>query len=270
VRERGPHFAAVEQTLAKWWNTVRHWAFLDLIRTIERTSRDQRAMSYYLALPADKVVTFDYLGTQVRFFVPDGHSDNVQTTQMLDHMFFEQEELTWLAERIDLTGNAFIDVGANVGNHSVFWTSICRAARGWAFEPLPHNFEVMTRNFSLNSSPVESARFAITEAPQRLTLERTSIHNLGGSSFRANDRGTVEGRPLDSFEFSDVRLLKIDVEGAAVGVLKGGRNTIATHHPSIMIELSPVENEPCRQLLADFGYRQAHVFPYDTFLFERA
>lgn len=50
--------------------------------------------------------------------------------------------------------------------------------------------------------------------------------------------------------------LKIDVEGGAASVIRGARNLIANHRPTIYLELhGPEEQSAVRDLLSTFNYR---------------
>ena len=50
-------------------------------------------------------------------------------------------------------------------------------------------------------------------------------------------RFDVEMRTLDSYGFTDVRILKIDTEGTEMEVIEGGRETILRDRPALIVEL---------------------------------
>ena len=50
-------------------------------------------------------------------------------------------------------------------------------------------------------------------------------------------------------------LMKIDVEGAELDVLRGARGILAAHHPVLFLEVhSPELRVDCESLLHDLGY----------------
>ena len=51
-------------------------------------------------------------------------------------------------------------------------------------------------------------------------------------------------KPLDSYNFKNISIMKIDVEGHEIAVLEGALNTIKRNKPKILIE---VWNRPKRQ-----------------------
>ena len=61
---------------------------------------------------------------------------------------------------------------------------------------------------------------------------------------RSSDRRTFDVKTLDSFNFQNVDLIKIDVEGAELEVIQGGLKTITTWRPSILVEVS-IKNPDC-------------------------
>jgi Methyltransferase FkbM domain len=73
-------------------------------------------------------------------------------------------------------------------------------------------------------------------------------------------------RTLDSFQFPRVDLLKVDVEGYELEVLKGSLDTIARCHPDMMIEMHHwigAETEAALfKILIDNGY---HIEYLDTY-----
>src|SRR5262249_58883080 len=68
----------------------------------------------------------------------------------------------------------------------------------------------------------------------------------------------VEVRTLDSFALTDVRFIKVDVEGSEREVLDGAAATIARDRPALLLELlSGTHADPgayAAAICADFGY----------------
>jgi hypothetical protein len=78
---------------------------------------------------------------------------------------------------------------------------------------------------------------------------------------------TVARVTLDELELSDVRFVKLDVEGHELPALRGAEQTVRRDRPLLMIELEeriqPVQ--PVLDLLAGWGYRP-YVMPDDRWL----
>src|SRR5262249_56409692 len=73
--------------------------------------------------------------------------------------------------------------------------------------------------------------------------EEGMVLHLGGALARDNGldaktiRFEVEVRTLDSYGFTDVRVIKVDVEGGEMDVLEGARQTILRDRPALIVEL---------------------------------
>jgi FkbM family methyltransferase len=77
-------------------------------------------------------------------------------------------------------------------------------------------------------------------------------------SWALEERFKVATRTIDSFEFSDVGLMKIDVEGHELAVLNGAKDTIKRCRPILIIEAEERHRarakETVCELLASLGY----------------
>ena len=139
-----------------------------------------------------------------------------------------------------LSDNAVIlDIGANVGSHTVYWALERNAEKIYSFEPLADTFNILKRNIELNSleDRVEIFDIGLSDESCYGEIKQYSEVNIGGTSFKKSETGDVIFKPLDSFNFNEkIDLIKIDVEGMEVDVLNGGRNTIVENKPVIVLE----------------------------------
>jgi FkbM family methyltransferase len=78
----------------------------------------------------------------------------------------------------------------------------------------------------------------------------------------------VDLLPLDDLDLAP-DLVKVDVEGFDLHVLRGMRRTIATHKPVLMVEYTPGKLKDIQAMLAEFGYR-AFMYHQDEDTFEPA
>lgn len=136
----------------------------------------------------------------------------------------------------------FADVGANVGNHTLFMSS--RSSRVIAFEPFGRVREKLIEQVQRNRlDNVEVHPFALGERDRQTAFYHLRSHNnegLGTTVPQANwATTTVEQRAGDNLpELADVDILKIDVEGAEASVLAGLASTLHAKRPAILMELS--------------------------------
>jgi FkbM family methyltransferase len=139
---------------------------------------------------------------------------------------------------------AVVDIGANVGFYSCLAAS--RGKRVIAFEPSGRNLGFLYRNLWENQlSGVEVFPVGLAE---RAGIER--MYGFGGiASFvpgwgqaRAKESALVPVNTLDSILAARLRgrrlLIKMDVEGFELAVLKGAEETLALHpHPTWLMEI---------------------------------
>lgn len=171
-------------------------------------------------------------------------------------------------------GQTVIDVGANQGEYSL-WAVKHTGPNGKviAFEPMDGLFEQLKTNFSLNPSyrkaliPVKSG---LSDEPGQLNLYGKEGDNEGVNTMFPTDTHTVliQEIKLDTLDnqlqlmnTGKVDLIKVDVEGAELQVLKGALNTLKKHKPNLMIEINReacqaggYEPEEIFELLRPLGY----------------
>lgn len=134
-----------------------------------------------------------------------------------------------LLERIydqGFTGRA-IDAGANFGNHTLWMAGVC-GLRVEAFEPQPKQAAVLRRNVALNDLDVGTHELA-------LGAERGVAELIDKGRFELG-RGSTFVKPLDSYGFTDVAVIKADVEDMEPDVLAGAEETIRRCRPVIYAE----------------------------------
>ncbi|MBR19579.1 MAG: hypothetical protein CMA64_05485 [Euryarchaeota archaeon] len=148
--------------------------------------------------------------------------------------------------------HTYIDVGAHNGDTSVPF--ITKFARVYAFEPNP------TTNQLIPAS-VKMFPYALGDVEMENVLiipDNGFNQNTHGSTTRFRHGGirqySCTQKTLDSFEFSDVSLIKIDVEGGELGVVKGAVNTIVNWKPVVMFENKQGKNNLVVDFFRDLRY----------------
>lgn len=175
-------------------------------------------------------------------------------------------------------GDVFYDVGANIGWYTMLAArAVGPAGRVVAFEPSLHNAALLQQNVATNGL-----------ADMTTIVPAAATDQSGWAQFL--DGGSLEGRlskddceaqarrraqrkaptrssfvpvlTLDAWiaetEQPPPSLLKIDVEGAEVGVLRGMAETLRTGKPTLIIELHNTRAEVA-DLLDDIGYEHAPI-----------
>jgi FkbM family methyltransferase len=125
-------------------------------------------------------------------------------------------------------------VGLDIGGHVGLWAMwLARAFRE------VHAFEPATRHAALFRHNVPDSNVTLHELALGDKAGVCEVHWFGessGDAFIRPGSGEVEIRVLDSYEFSDVDFIKIDVEGFELQFVEGGRETLLRNRPMVCIE----------------------------------
>jgi FkbM family methyltransferase len=178
---------------------------------------------------------------------------------------YEQPETQFLLAAAK-DASLVIDIGANIGWYAV---NIARASYAsgcvvHAFEPVPLTYRRLLRNIEINDlgARVVANNFGLADKPGELTMFVPSFNGSGAASLarlHPDDESvevTVELRTLDAYcsgaGITKIDLIKCDVEGAELFVMRGGASTIARDKPVIFVEL-------LRKWSKAFGYHPNDV-----------
>ncbi|WP_347108235.1 FkbM family methyltransferase [Paenarthrobacter sp. S56] len=191
-----------------------------------------------------------------RFALEAIKGDHIGATLAASNKFYEWQYLGTLAEYLE-PGDLVIDVGANIGNHSLYFAGVC-GADVIAFEPLPIAFEVLQRNVRANSLEpnIEVRQVAVGAAPAKAKLEKLDLANVGATSFSVDTEGDFEVSSLDAESINrQVALIKVDAEGMDLQVLRGAAELIARDRPILAVEAATkVDQANLEQFAAEAGY----------------
>lgn len=201
---------------------------------------------------------------------PDEHILRVVRAQQC---FYEADLLEHLA-RYGPRGGVYVDVGANIGNHSVFFGRFL-ADHVVAVEPNPALLKLLDRNLRVNCV----TRW--TACPVAVGGGRSTARLVPREGFEGNDGAqhvvplnggtdgaTVEVDTLDHVLSqlgpsigSDVRLLKLDIEGMEIEALRGAPELLERQGPDVVVEAAAEgDHRRVRSLLAGYGYSEIARF----------
>ena len=163
------------------------------------------------------------------FWVP---SDDVHLQDWKQNNNFTQSKcldkfLTFI-EKNALKFNHVLDIGAWVGTWTMKINPFC--GRVIAFEPDPLHYECLVKNVP---EEVETHQLAVGNDKKMISLSEDNFTQAK----RVLGEGNIPMVTIDSLKFTDVDLIKIDVEGYEMEVLKGADKTLE-NVKYLMIELN--------------------------------
>jgi FkbM family methyltransferase len=171
--------------------------------------------------------------------------------EMQQHVYWaglsrDDSRILDLARAVLPADGVFLDVGANVGIHTLAVARHLAAGGGavLAFEPHPVNHRLLVHNIQQNRlRHVVAENFGLAETPDKLTGTASAAGGNWSLASQGEYRFEVRLLRLDDYlqdhPFPRLDLMKIDVEGAEVRVLRGARQTIERFHPLIVFEVCP-------------------------------
>ena len=153
---------------------------------------------------------------------------------------------------------AYLNVGAHLGTHTVWFAMLCRAREVHAFEPVGRFADVVARNVALNglSGRVTLHRVGLSDKAGRATNRLSAEHQMG---FMPDASVTDETFPISRLDDvvgpRKVSVVKLDVEGMEAAVLRGAPRLLAESRPVVYAE---AHTEDLLAAIADalgpFGY----------------
>lgn len=154
--------------------------------------------------------------------------------------FFEQDELTLIAGYIK-KGAHIIDIGANIGNHAIWFAHVAGAARVVVVEPNPLALAPLVANVVINrlAGVIDMSVLGVglSDASEGGFGMKRHDRNLGATRMFAGKGDLRVHRGDDLFADETPDFMKIDVEGMEMKVLSGLSETIRAHRPAMMVEV---------------------------------
>lgn len=197
-------------------------------------------------------------------------------TQRLQAGPYQKQNLLHLRELCP-NPRTILDIGMNIGMNT--WEYATFAERVIGFEPVPTTYQVAIDNINLNlqhqdstkgwwknpdgtwasllpTAHIQTENVALgpSSGTVEMHIKKNDGHNRvandnyttpSGKAVKVNtgyQRVSVPQKTLDSYNFENVDIIKIDVEGYELEVLKGASQTIANNRPIVQVEC--VETQP--------------------------
>jgi len=132
----------------------------------------------------------------------------------------------------------FLDCGSFVGWVTRYWSDKVDEVHSW--EPNPVSQACWEMNCKdLKNATLHKKGLSNTQSQSFLKFN-TPLH-YGNCTLNDTQGTPVEITTIDSYNFTDVDLIKIDVEGNEMKLLEGAKQTIKTNKPFIQIEINSMQ-----------------------------
>ena len=165
-------------------------------------------------------------------------------------------------------GSTVIDVGANIGDLTIpLAKSVGVSGRVYAIESHPENFNVLCANLALNALSNTKPINAFVA-----TSDKVSTGGVWGEFAYVSETWKTQFIALDALELDACNLIKVDVDGKELEVLRSGEMQIERYRPIIYFENDDKESSPdlLSYLIDKLGYdlywHPAPIFEESNFL----
>jgi FkbM family methyltransferase len=171
--------------------------------------------------------------------------------------FYELEELELIAGLVDRP-RRILDVGANIGNHTLYFAHRFDPELTIPVEPNPAVVPLLRANLGLNwhrSFDLSLVGYGLSDRPGRGTSHVKSDANLGGARLVAGESGAIPiVRGDDAFESTEFDLIKIDVEGMENQVIAGLEGVLGRSQALVFVEVLLGNIDPTIEQMEALGY----------------
>lgn len=203
-------------------------------------------------------------------FILDNPNDIIQG-HLARGKFYEEDYLKLMKQHCP--DNAVIlDLGANVGNHAIYFDKFFNPKIIYVIEPIPRFYKMLLCNIALNYCHrvnVDFIGLALADrtcigyphtvygednlGSTRLSPEPFSLECEENRKFLFDPVQVVKGDDI----FKDIRIdfIKMDIESMEMVALAGLSETIAKYRPVIFIEIIEDNEEDFRKWLVENNYK---------------
>ncbi|HLT74349.1 MAG TPA: FkbM family methyltransferase [Ohtaekwangia sp.] len=217
------------------------------VPTLERALADMTANGSPRSLVAKLVPNpYQYAKPSWRKINKDGIILHVDISDYLGHYYYfgfvdtSHDAL----EQLCLPGMVVLDVGTNLGYTALRLAKKVADGSVVGFEPDPQNFTLCQKNLAANNFRNLQVHNVGLGASRKTAIMETRVSfNRGGNRINENvaDGQRIEVHMLDEYFPSlgvpRVDLMKIDVEGYELQVLRGAERIISEYRPRLFVEV---------------------------------
>jgi FkbM family methyltransferase len=218
--------------------------------------------------PKNSVRIFEYYGVMLKLDISD---------YLAHYLYFGFKDSSHIKlYTLVKKDNLVLDIGTNFGTTILqFARIIGKDGLAYGFEPDPTNFSICQNNIKLNKfSNIRVENLGVGSKDDTLLLVVDSEYNRGMNKISLENNGKESffvkiiciDDWVESKNITQVDLIKIDVEGFEMEVLKGAEKTLKTFKPLLFIELDnnnlKLHNSSAKELveyLMFLGYEILHT-----------
>lgn len=183
--------------------------------------------------------------------------------------FYEIDLLKYMKFALRESDGYIIDIGANIGNHSVFFGLIMNR-KVVCFEPNPPVFKLLEYNLKKNNIEYISYQIGLGSASGQYDIDshhQAAESNIGAAKLCKNSSGKIIVKRLDDIlkdiKYKDEKIdaIKADIEGMEAEMLKGSMITLNEQKPDLFLEINDtLLMKEIEDILYPIGYKRLYAY----------
>lgn len=220
-------------------------------------------------LKGENIVSFNYQSTPIKFEIT-GKNLAVEIANV-GGTFYELPELEFIRQNLKSSNPVIVDIGANTGNHLVYFAKIMQASKVIPIEFHPDILATLKKHISINqvsNIDLSILGYAIGENSGTSFIKEHPAKDLCLTEIDNNIiNGTkVEVMTLDDLIKEKVDFIKVDVQGTEVKALTGAKNLISIYQPDMLVEVAKNHMKDFRKFLEAVKYQTVKAFDHGRYV----
>ncbi len=216
--------------------------------------RDERKSLHNYELKKYKTLTGIY-------YLPKYAYQDVIRNEIIKNRIFDKK-IFELGKKFIEPGTSIIDAGANYGQMSILFSKVCENCSVHSFEASEYIFNILEKNIKLNSTnitPINCALSDISGEEYLVDPDLTNTGTYGALKIQIDPqnkdlkKNKTQIKKIDDFSFDKkISLMKIDVQGWDLKVLRGSIKTIKKNRMPIIFEYEEIFEKEMNYNFEDF------------------
>ena len=204
-------------------------------------------------------------GKKANFYFPFIETDQIQQIIFFGQKYYENDYLDYLCDEWHggiigkvVKGGTILDIGSNIGNHSLYFLLERGADFSYCFEPLKDTFDILKKNIEINYLENRTKLFnaGVGCGSGRGAIAFSREKNTAYTQVEMQDGGDVEIVGIDELGIKQkIKFIKLDVEGFELEVIKGMTETLEKDKPMMMIEIWNRNLDGIHAIMDPIGYQ---------------
>ena len=223
-------------------------------------------------LKGDNLVSFTHRGIPIKFEL-SGKNLAVEVANVAGS-FYELAELEFVSENLGNKNIVVADVGANIGNHALYFAKVMNVAKVIPTEFHPSVIQQLKKHISMNQAnniDLSKLGYAVGKTRGKAVIAEHPAKDWCLTEISMVDSklaiaAEIEVMPLDELISEKIGFIKIDVQGSEIDALEGGRNLFLTSKPDALIEVTKLHVKEFMKFVEEIGFQIVKAFDHGRYV----